>query len=477
MSRVALAYEKGPHSAEVCYALKAMMELSGLDYHLFPLSDISAIPPEDLLVSYGSSVPAIRAKKHIHIYRSPLLYEAYKEAGSLPATPLPEYDGLPVIYTGGESGEPFFVRNRSMLSTNIDIPAATFFMITRYEEYIPGERDEYGCFPVSSSLAFREGFLSYPIVNRYLDLFRSWVGELDVNLGDRPVWRGRKFAVCLTHDVDRIRKYTPRRVIREMAGDMLRRRFAASARLALDALAVARGARRDPYWTFDFIMNLEERLGMRSSFFIRTDYDTGPEEVYSILDAGPSQLVKYITSRGHEIGLHGGVHGHDDPRRMAEERRRLSRLIGRAVAGARQQRLLWKNPVTWSAMADAGLLYDSTLSFRGSNGFRCGVCLPYRVFDLRSGRELPLWEIPVTATDAALTAGRNGGRDGEALSEVEALLSTVSDHGGVFVLLWHNTSLDTDSRRRVYAEVVEHIAGRDAYSGTCSGILRCRTGG
>jgi len=128
-------------------------------------------------------------------------------------------------------------------------------------------------------------------------------------------------------------------------------------------------------------------------------------------------------------------------------------------------------------MADAGLLYDSTLSFRGSNGFRCGVCLPYRVFDLRRGRELPLWEIPVTATDAALTAGKNGGRAGEVLSEVEALLSTVSDHGGVFVLLWHNTSLDTDSRRRVYAEVVEHIAGRAAYSGTCSGLLRCWTGG
>lgn len=449
------------------------MEILGVDYHLFPSSDISAIPPEDLLVSYGRSVPDIRAKKHIHIYRSGLLYETYMKKESLPEIPLPKYDGLPVIYTGSEGREPFLKREQARISTNIDIPASTFFMITRYEEYLIEDRDGLGRFPASSSLAFREGFLSYPIVNRYLDLFMGLVNSLGVRPERRQRWRGRKFAVCLTHDVDRIRKYMRRRVVEGVVQEAFRGRFGAAVHLVLDSLAVARGIRQDPHWTFDFIMNLEERLGMRSSFFVRTDYDTSAEQVYSILEAGPSQLVKYIASRGHEIGLHGGIQSCSDTLRMMEERRRLSRLTGQASLGVRQHRLLWQNPATWRAMVDAGFLYDSTLAFPDGNGFRCGVCLPYRVFDLQRGCMLPLWEIPLTATDANLMAGRKEGEEGRALEDVKALISTVRDSGGVFVLLWHNTSLETASWRRTYAEVVEHIASRDAYAGPCSNVLRC----
>jgi hypothetical protein len=475
MARVALAYEQGPYSSAVCYSLKAMMEFLGADYHLFPLSELSAIPPEDLLVSYGRSVPDIRARKHLHIYRSNLLYESYMKSDSLPLTPLPRYGHLPVIYMGGKEGKPFLKKERSKLTTNIDIPASAFFMLTRYEEHIMRDRDELGRFPASSSLAFREGFLSYPIVNRYLDLFRTWVDDLGARLERRPRWRGREFAVCLTHDIDRIQKYTPRCVVGGVLRNALHGKLSAATHLVLDSLAVAWGIRQDPYWAFDFILNLEERFGMRSSFFVRTDYDGSSEQVYSILDARPSQLVKYISSRGHEIGLYGSVHSYRNPFRMVEERRRLSRLTGRDSLGVRQNYLLWENPVTWNAMVDAGLLYDSTLSFQGGDGFRCGACLPYRVFDIVRCRTLPLWEIPLTAMDINLRAGKSAGEEGEVLAEVEKFISTVRDLGGVFVLLWRSSLLETDSWRRAYAGVVEHIARQNSYAGTCSSILRCWT--
>lgn len=477
MSRVAIAYEPGPRDSAVCYSLRTIMEFLGLEYHLFPYSDLSATPPEDLLVSYGRSVPETRAAKHIHIHRSGLLYEEYLEKGSLPGSPLQKHGGLPVIYTGGERREPFVKSGRAVLATNIDIPASLFFMISRYEETLLGERDGMGRFPASSSLACREGFLSYPIVDRYLDLFGRLVEELGIGMERRPRWMGRKFAVCLTHDIDSIRRYTPQRVARELIGDTFRGKPRAAARLALDSLAVARGVRQDPYWTFDFIMNLEERSGIRSSFFIRTDYDTGSEGGYSIQDAGPSQLVKYIASRGHEIGLHGGVRACRDPLRMLEERRRLSRLTGRSSPGARQHCLVWENPETWRAMAAAGILYDSSVAFPGSAGFRCGVSLPFKVFDVERGRPLPLWEVPLTVADACFPDSP-GGEGGEgALPQVMDLISTVKKAGGVFVLNWKNSSLGSEPLRRAYAELVEHIAGEGAYAGTLSGALRCWTQG
>src|ERR1700730_1497062 len=52
-----------------------------------------------------------------------------------------------------------------------DIFAATFFLLSRYEEYLPHEKDEYGRFSHKVSIAHREGFLHLPLVNFWLDDF------------------------------------------------------------------------------------------------------------------------------------------------------------------------------------------------------------------------------------------------------------------------------------------------------------------
>jgi len=56
--------------------------------------------------------------------------------------------------------------------TNGDIPfdifAASFYLITRYEEYLPHAKDEYGRYAHANSLAFKEGFLHLPLVNLWM---------------------------------------------------------------------------------------------------------------------------------------------------------------------------------------------------------------------------------------------------------------------------------------------------------------------
>ena len=46
-----------------------------------------------------------------------------------------------------------------------DIFAASFYLVTRYEEYLPYVKDEHGRFQARDSLAFQQGFLEKPIVN------------------------------------------------------------------------------------------------------------------------------------------------------------------------------------------------------------------------------------------------------------------------------------------------------------------------
>lgn len=55
----------------------------------------------------------------------------------------------------------------------LDIFAASFFMLTRWEEYVNKARDSHNRFPATESLAYKQGFLDRPIVNEYLEEFKK----------------------------------------------------------------------------------------------------------------------------------------------------------------------------------------------------------------------------------------------------------------------------------------------------------------
>ena len=58
-----------------------------------------------------------------------------------------------------------------------DIFAAIFYLVTRYEEYLPHQHDAYGRYDHQQSLAYREGFLHLPLVNIWLEDFRHFLTE------------------------------------------------------------------------------------------------------------------------------------------------------------------------------------------------------------------------------------------------------------------------------------------------------------
>ena len=51
----------------------------------------------------------------------------------------------------------------------LDILAASFFMLTRWEEYVNRTRDNHNRFQATASLAYKQGFLDRPIVNEYIE--------------------------------------------------------------------------------------------------------------------------------------------------------------------------------------------------------------------------------------------------------------------------------------------------------------------
>lgn len=348
----------------------------------------------------------------------------------------------------------------------VDVFGSAFFMLTRYEEIaLVNGRDRYDRFPAASSLAMREGFLRLPIVDAYVELLAAAIERLWPRLRRR---RG-SYQVMLTHDVDDPLSTFGRRPVqlaRQFAGDLVRRRDPALGYRRARAIVSARRANYDPdpHNTFDFLMDVSERHGLRSAFYFLAHNDVDPRaRPYHLFDhLWVRRLLGDVHRRGHEVGLHAGFDTYRDPARTAEEWARLREIAaGQGIEqerwGGRQHYLQWANPVTWRNWSDAGLSYDCTLAFSEEVGFRTGTCHDYPVFDLLERRALPLVEKPFQIMDVTLFKYL-ALRPDAALGASLRIARECRRFQGTLGILWHNDEvLRTAREKRWYESLVSSV--------------------
>jgi peptidoglycan/xylan/chitin deacetylase (PgdA/CDA1 family) len=270
----------------------------------------------------------------------------------------------------------------------------------------------------------------------------------------------------LSHDVDApfAQAFTGvSRLIRNCGGDILKRK---SPLMALNRVkswqAVKRGNyRQDLNYTFDRIMDISEQHNLQSAFYFKTAC-TDPiyDDNYSIDHPYIRQLMREIHQRGHEIGLHPSYLTYNDPAQTQREYERLRTVceeegIKQNQWGGRQHYLRWQVPATWRNWAEAGLDYDSTLSYADQAGFRCGVCYEFPVYDLEQRKTLPLIERPLVVMEGSVLGEQYMGLNGmAALQEMQKLKNCCRMFNGNFTLLWHNSSFQEPGMWEMYEEIL-----------------------
>ena len=373
---------------------------------------------------------------------------------------LPFDDPVPVLFWGEgfEDGNKPFAElcTDGTVVFYIDIIAATFFMLSRWEETVVPVRDEHERFPATASVAYKQGFLDRPAVDEYALILREWLQAL------LPGWepRQRSFSVKLSHDVDLLFDFPNwYAAIRTFGGDLLKRRSPRRAwQTGAGAIAQTVAPDRTPY--FQGIRSLAELsrkygIGDDAFYFMAT----GPGPFGCGYDAASPPVKRCITDlceQGFEIGFHAGYHTFNDPERLAEEKARLDAVLGETRYGGRQHFLRFQVPHTWRHWEQVGLTYDSTMTYADHEGFRCGTCHPFHPFDVGLNRELVLWEWPLIVMDGTLHQYRGlTPEQGEA--RIVELARRCKQVEGTFTLLWHNSSLDGEWRP--WAEVYRRVVG------------------
>jgi hypothetical protein len=322
--------------------------------------------------------------------------------------------------------------------------------LSRWEETLEGERDEHGRFPSTRSIAVGDDFLHRPVVDEYGLALQQVLMRL------MPGWtpERRPAAIKISHDVDLLG--TPWN-LRQALGHAIRRRRPLST--VRDLIAPTIGVRPTYLELLHEIVRKTLARGLQPAVYWKasatTSFDSGYNPAARLIRA----TISWLREQGVECGVHPGYDTFLHVPNLREEVRRLRGVLGGGPLGGRQHYLRWC-PETWAQWEECGLTYDSTVGYADRIGFRAGTCFPYRPWLVDLGREANIVELPLLVMDGTLYQYMKLPEQ-RAIQTIRSLLERCDAVGGVFTLLWHNSSL-IEPGFGDYDNVLNTLAGRDS---------------
>lgn len=344
-----------------------------------------------------------------------------------------------------------------------DILGLTYWMLSRQEEVGRTDLDAHGRFPATSCHGFKHGYLERPIVDEWLHI----LGQVITRTWPGLQFKQHSFSMKVSHDVDAPSRYgfaSAKGLLRSMAGDVLKRGDIQSALRAPWIRLNTRDALHpsDSFNTFEWIMDMSDRHGLTSAFYFICGRTSNMDAAYEPEHPAIRALMRRIHQRGHEVGLHPSYGSYQKPEIIAAEAQRLRRVaaedgITQPEWGGRMHYLRWEQPTTLRAWADAGMDYDSTLSYADLPGFRCGTCFEYPAFDPVQGEILNVRVRPLIAMECTVMAPRymGLGTGDAAHAKFSQLKDACCAVDGCFTLLWHNSQFETTAERDLYEAVLQ----------------------
>lgn len=315
--------------------------------------------------------------------------------------------------------------------------AAAFFMLSRYEEYLPFDPDIHGRFPASQSLAYRYGFLTQAVLDRWALMLRNILLQSfpTLNVPSQPP----QFLVTI--DVDATYCYRHKGILRTCRG-FLRDAFIQH---DLDAvrhrLRVMLEKEDDPFDTFDYILNLAEQYpSIKPLFFILLgDYSIYDKPIPHT-NRQQRQLLQHLCDYAR-LGIHPSYYTLENPADIQKEAQRLSAILHRPIVYSRYHFLRIRFPQSFKALIDSNIKHDYSLGYPEEPGFRCGTCTPYPFFDLSTNQELPLTLHPFAIMDTTLRRYKTMSDD-EIDNTYQQLIDETRRNNGTLSTLWHNQNLE-----------------------------------
>jgi peptidoglycan/xylan/chitin deacetylase (PgdA/CDA1 family) len=212
--------------------------------------------------------------------------------------------------------------------------------------------------------------------------------------------------------------------------------------------------RENPYQNIRELLELEEELGLRSTFFFRTYVEDSqhPPPPYDLSEY--KQDIRYMISKGWEVGLHSDMTSHNNLERLKREKASLEKIAGTKIFGNRVHYTIGNtlDSPLFRNLNHLGFKYDSSVKYK-----REEISEEDLGYFLKEG----ITVFPITIMDA-LIFYYNVKTETEVLKTIKHAIGMCRRFCGkskIVTIDWHDCSLKMKYGRR-YPEVLDYLASQ-----------------
>lgn len=344
-----------------------------------------------------------------------------------------------------------FFQNHSSLG--FDLFAASFYLLSRYEEYLPHDTDIHGRYQHEESLAYKNNFLQTPLINIWIKHFTH---ELKLFYPDIQI-KKNKFTFLPSYDIDMAWSYKHKGFWRN-AGNILKDALQLKFEEIKKRILVLSNHSADPFYNFNWLNQLHEKYNIKPYyFFLVAERTTEFDKNISPHIAAMKRLIADHTLR-YPIGLHPSYRSNEDVDFLKNEKQILENITGTTVVSSRQHFLKMKMPDTYRKLIQSGILFDFTMGYAGYNGFRASVATPFIWFDLLANETTNLTIFPFCYMEGTSIFYLHETPQ-QALAEMINLYKAVKEVNGFFCMIWHNMTLIPNTEwEKIYHDFMMRVA-------------------
>ncbi len=325
-----------------------------------------------------------------------------------------------------------------------DILSAVFYLLSRYEEYLPHEKDMYGRYAYKNSLAYKEGFLEIPLIDYWLHYFK----EMLQNKFPGLQFRRQQFSFIPTYDIDIAYSYKGKGLLRNIGG------FIQSP--GMERIAVNIGAQKDPYDAYEFLHQLHNKYSLRPIYFF-------------LLAKKPGKYDKNLSPQGrrmtsllqehcniYQTGMHPSWESYEHPETVNLEKKFLENACKKTITQSRQHYIRFNLPETFRKLVAIGITDEYSMGYGSINGFRASVTVPFYWYDLEKEATTKLRLHPFCYMDAnsffeeKLTPEQSA-------AELLHYYTECKKVNGQFISIFHNNFLGTEKMFSGYREMYQRF--------------------
>ena len=333
-----------------------------------------------------------------------------------------------------------------------DIFSAAFYLLSRYEEYLPHVKDELGRFPAAESIAYKEKFLQRPVVDEWAYKFKRVLLDYFPDM-EFPT---KEFKVHNLIEAKRPFEFLQRGIVRNLVGyasDLWKLKLGR----VWQRSRVLLHLRKDPYDTFTWILNNSRKSEsdltvfflLGEGFSFREDFNTKRDRF--------GRLVKYINDY-EEVGLVFSFHSLNDYEKLKEEKQMVENLTHRTLKSSFNDRQLVNLPNIYRHLMELEVQNDFTLFYYNEIGFRAGTCTPFLFYDLDYEIKTPLVLQPVIGKSLSLKFGKESDIEGTIMN----IYRSVKAVNGCFSFQFSNRDFEPKKENRTWRYLFSEILNPNA---------------